>query len=124
AHESPSCAFRQRIPCNWMPLDTSRKLARGGLVRSDTVVVARPLKPFGELEGQEFAKKGADSDARIIIAAGTDVVSFLFIKSIIWTVKGQLHEPGERYGAPVTYLFFDNFGQFCQLLAEWCGFSY
>ena len=61
------------------------------------------------------------------ILAGTaaaDVVSFLFIISTIWTVKGQFHEAGEGDDAAAAYLFCNDFREIFQLLVEWCGFSY
>jgi hypothetical protein len=49
----------------------------------------------GEVAGKELAKDGADADAGEEVAPPADRVRFLFIKSIIWTIQGKLHEPGE-----------------------------
>ena len=82
------------------------------------------LEPLGELEGEEFAQERSDTDAGNVITAAADVVSFLFIISTIWTVKGQFHEAGEGDDAAAAYLFCNDFREIFQLLVEWCGFSY
>jgi hypothetical protein len=71
-------------------------------------------EPFGELESQQFTKKRPDADAGKVIAPGANVVSFLFIESIIWTIQSQLHEPRKGDNARAGNLFGNNFSQFAQ----------
>ena len=77
-----------------------------------------PFEPLGELEGEEFAEEGAGADAGNIIAVAADAVSFLFIKSTIWTVKGQFHKAVERDNAAGAYLLCNDFPEIFQLLCR------
>lgn len=49
-------------------------------------------KPFGKLKSEQFTKQVSDADTGVKVAISANRVLFLFIKSIIGTIKGQAHE--------------------------------
>ena len=75
--------------------------------------VRRPhlLQPFGELEGEQPAKKFANAGAGVEIAMTPRIVFICFIVSMNWTIKGEFHEAREGQNAAFGGFPADDFKQ-------------
>ena len=65
-------------------------------------------QPIRELNGQQFTKQMAHTDARVEIPAPPRRVVRAFIVSKIGTVKGQLHEAREGDASPLADFVLNN----------------
>jgi hypothetical protein len=71
----------------------------------------RILQPFGELEGEHLAEKGAHADTGVKITATAQIVFFRFIVSMNGTVEGKFHETCEGQDAAFGGFTTDDFKQ-------------
>src|SRR5580698_7351939 len=78
-------------------------------------------QPSSKPIGQQFPEQRAHADAGKVVAIPPWRRLGTFIVSKIWTIQGQLHEPGEGYRATKFHLVLNDTDNTTVVVHIWAG---